>query len=109
MRLFEVVGPSTEKLLALAQFLIGRSEDENAKKTVSIDTFISMADNMGISLTPNQLKDLAEQPPLNSVIVNITDDQVIFSGAGESADVTDTMTVTQAQDTVEKMAKRAAK
>ena len=34
MRIFEVADPDAQKLMALSQFLSGRSEDENAKKVL---------------------------------------------------------------------------
>ena len=108
MKIFEVTDTSKEKLVALSQFLLGRADDTGAKKSISTKAFIEIAKDMGINITSDaQLKDLAEEPPLSSVIVNVTDDQIIFSGAGENTEVGDQMTVTQAQDTVEKMAKRA--
>ena len=108
MKIFEVTDTSKEKLVALSQFLLGRADDTDAKKSISIKAFIDIAKDMGINITnDSQLRDLAGEPPLNSVIVNVTDDQIIFSGAGESTQIGDQMTVTQAQDTVEKMAKRA--
>lgn len=109
MLLKEVLTPEDPKLVALAQYLTDRATDTGAKKTVDIDTFISMAGNMGISITVDQLRDIATQVPLKNVILNVTDDQVVLKGAGEGQTVSDTMTVDQAEKTVEKMAKRAAK
>lgn len=106
MMISEVTATGDQKLVALSQYLVGRAGDTGAKKTISIDAFISLAQNMGVSLTPSQLRELSQKPPLKNVIVNITDDEVVFSGADASAEV-DTMTVKKAQDTVEKMAKRA--
>lgn len=109
MLIREVANPNYEKLVALGQFLVGRAGDTNAKKTVSVATFIEMADNMGVDITADQLKDLSQKEPLKNIIVNIEGDQIVFAGAGQDTTVTDQMTVKQAQDTVEKMAKRASK
>lgn len=109
MLLREVLTPNDPKLVALAQYLTDRATDTGAKKTVDIETFINMASNMGVNITVDQLRDIATQVPLKNVILNVTDDQVVLKGAGESDTVTDTMTVDQAEDTVEKMAKRAVK
>jgi len=109
MLIFEVTNVSNEKLVALGQFLLGRAEDTNAKRKISINAFIHMASSMGVSITANQLRDLATKEPLKNIIVNITDKDIIFTGAGQGEIVGDKMTVDQAQDTVEKMAKRAAK
>jgi hypothetical protein len=109
MLINEVVNVSDQKLIALTQFLIGRAVDTDAQEPTSIDSFISMANDMGVSIKADQLRDLAVKTPLNNVIANVTDDEVIFKGSGASTQANDTMTVTQAQDTVEKMAQRAAK
>lgn len=112
MRIREFQEPSVDsgKLVALAQFLLGRAKDTDAKRTIGIDSFLSLAHNMGISLTADQLKNLISQPPLNNVIANVEGDDetgtVVFKG--EEA-VTDTMSVDQARQTVDMMAKRAAK
>jgi len=109
MLLREVLTPNDPKLVALAQYLTDRATDTGAKKTVDIDTFINMANNMGVNITVDQLRDMASQVPLKNVILNVTDNQVVLKGAGEGETVSDTMTVDQAEKTVEKMAKRAAK
>ena len=105
MLICEVTDVSQEKLVALGQFLIGRAGDTGAKKSISIDAFVNMAQSMGINVNKDSLRDLAEKQPLDNVIVNITDDEVIFTGANSTS--SDTMTVDQAEKTVEKMAKRA--
>jgi hypothetical protein len=105
MLICEVTDVSQEKLVALGQFLIGRAGDTGAKKSISIDAFVNMAQSMGININKDSLRDLAEKQPLDNVIVNITDDEVIFTGANTAS--ADTMTVDQAEKTVEKMAKRA--
>ena len=105
MLIREVTDVSQEKLVALGQFLIGRAGDTGAKKSISIDAFVNMAQSMGININKDSLRDLAEKQPLDNVIVNITDDEVIFTGANSTS--SDTMTVDQAEKTVEKMAKRA--
>ena len=112
MRLTEVTASNvdTTKLAALGQFLLGRAGDTGAKKTISVDSFIGLARDMGIALTAKQLRDLAGQEPLNNIIANIQGDEVIFQGSEEyvpGAD--DTMTTDQARATVDKMAKRALK
>ena len=103
MRLWEFVDAETQKLYALSKFLLG----EHQRKPISIPSFIALARSMGLNINDDQLRDIATKPPLNDIIVNVTDDQVIFAGSGQSTEVTDKMTVTQAQDTVKKMANRA--
>lgn len=107
---FQESSVDSSKLVALAQFLLGRAKDTDAKRTINTKSFLSLAKNMGISLTADQLKTLITQPPLNNVIANVEGDDengtVIFKGEEQ---VTDTMTVDQARQTVDAMAKRAAK
>jgi hypothetical protein len=106
---FEVSTVTTEKLAALGQFLLSRTDDTNAKKTMPVSSFLDLANNMGISLTDDQLRNLVQQPPLSEIIANVEGDAdtgtITFKGADE---VAPNMSVDQARDTVNTMAKRAA-
>jgi len=105
MRIREVAGEvDTNKLAALSQFLLGRAEDTDAAKTISTTAFIKLASNMGISITPDRLADLIQQPPLNNIIANVEGDTITFQGADV---IPAAMTVDQARQTVDTMAKRA--
>ena len=108
MRLFEfeVSSVNTEKLAALSQFLLSRAQDTDAQKKISIAAFLELSNNMGISLTEDQLRNLIQQPPLNELIADVTDSEVIFKGSDD--EVAPNMSVDQARDTVNTMAKRAA-
>jgi hypothetical protein len=99
--------PSAQQLTALAEYLLGRTDDTDSNKTVPINAFLSMAHNMGVNITDTQLRTLASEDPLKNIIVNVTDDEIILSGAGENDAEADTMTVDQAQDTVAGMANSA--
>jgi len=109
MRLLEVETSQAqlERLSALAQFLLGRSEDQSAQKKISTASFIALANNMGIPLTDGQLRDLSQQEPLNQLIGNIDDKDIVFKGAEDIGPAQ--MSVDQARTTVDTMAKRAAK
>jgi hypothetical protein len=96
---------SQGKLMALAQFLLGRASDTNAQKQISVPAFVKLAHSMGISITPDRLIDLAGQAPLNNVIQNIENDKVVFKGATKEPDTMDTG---QAEKVVAQMAKRAS-
>jgi len=98
--------PDAQKLLALSQFLISRAQDTDSQKKISVDAFINLAQSMGISLTRANLTVMSQQPPLSTIIQTVTPTEIIFSGADQEQ-VTDTMTVDQAQKTVNSMAKRA--
>jgi hypothetical protein len=115
MRLFEFAGPAngpdidTGQLAALTKFLTGRATDTNAQQKISIAAFNNLASGMGINLTADQLKELSLVPPLSNLIADVQGDdqtgEVIFKGAEEPAP---NMSVDQARDTVNSMAKRAA-
>jgi hypothetical protein len=61
---------------------------------------------MGISITPQQITQLVQQEPLSNVIASIDGKKIIFRGSEETAPA---MSVDQARDTVDRMAKRAIK
>lgn len=118
MLIREVAGADAQapRLMALAQFLSGRAQDQASEARISRDAFLKLASNLGITITADQLKDLIQQEPLSGVIQDVTgsdhDDrgEVIFRGADQSG--TDQgepeMTPDMAQQTVDQMSKRAA-
>jgi len=119
MKIFEVeqTSPNVQQLMALSQFLLARAEDTDANKTMDLAAFLDLAKNMGISMAGQQLKDLSLLPPLSNIIANVEIDpanpksgKVYFQGAEQpGTNDAGTMTVDQARDTVNKMAKRANK
>lgn len=97
-----------EELAALSQFFVGRSDDMNAGGEMSVDAFLSMAQNMGININREALQD-AVQKGLLEPIADVNDDKIIFkSHATDELTAGGTMTVDQARGQVEKAAKRAA-
>ena len=100
--------PSAQQLTALAEYLLGRADNENTAHTVPIEVFLSMAHNMGVNITDQQLRTLSTQDPLKNIISNVDADNIILVGAGVTGEEgEDTMTVDQAQDTVAGMAASA--
>ena len=112
MRISEVqdqdAGADPNKLVGLVQFLAGRAEDTNARKQISQDAFIKMAQSLGINITSQNLGGLIAQPPLNGVLepLDPNSGMITFKGA-EIGPVK--MSVPQAQQVVDKMAKSAMK
>lgn len=110
MRINEVNQPDVNtdpnKLLGLVSFLAGRAEDSNAQKQISQAAFISAARSLGIMLSPENLADVIAKPPLNGVLepLDPQSDQISFKGADIGPAK---MTVPQAQQVVDKMAKSA--
>lgn len=107
MYISEIESRDSERILALITFLLGRAKDTDAEKRISTPSLIKLAQSMGMSLTVDQLIDASQQPPLDSIIKSVNQDQVLFRGAEEKP--TDTMSTDQAEKIVSKMAKRAMK
>ena len=97
------------RLAALSKFLNNRAQDENVARKISVPAFLKLAQNLGIPMTADQLRDMALKPPLDGIIANVENDEVTFRGGDEEAEVSAQMSVDQAQKTVDSMAKRAAK
>ena len=68
MRIFEVADPNGQKLMALSQFLSGRSDDESAEKQISQTAFIDLAKSLGVNVTAENLGDMISRPPLNNIL-----------------------------------------
>jgi len=109
MRINEVTNPvsSVAKLTALAQFVSERTKETDADIGMSMDAFIELAHDMGVSVARNDLYDLVKTPPLNNLVKDITDNKIVFYGQSTSSD-TEKMPVDQAEKIVSKMAKRAS-
>jgi len=99
---------SNDRLIALVQFLKGRMQDTDSEASISVDSFIKLARDMGVAVSERSLRDLVEKPPLSNLITSVDQDRVRFGGTDNPADP-ETMSVDDAQDAVDKMAKRAAK
>jgi hypothetical protein len=95
------------RLAALAKFLNNRAQDENVSRTISVPAFLNLAQNLGIAMTADQLRDQALKSPLDAIIANVENDKITFRGGDEEAQVSAQMSVDQAQKTVDSMAKRA--
>ena len=95
------------KLLGLIEFLAGRADDTTARKEISQDALIKLAQSLRININRQNLPDLTNQPPLDAVVEPLqpdSDDPVVYKG-GKPADIK--MPTNQAQDIVAKAAKSA--
>jgi hypothetical protein len=109
MRIDEVdQGADPNKLIGLVQFLAGRAEDTNAQKQINQNTFIQLARSLGIDITPATLGGLIAQPPLNGVLEPLDPNSNMITFKGAEIGPTK-MSVPQAQQVVNKMAKSAMK
>jgi len=113
MKIFEVDSsmgmappPNPAQLSGLVQFLNGRANDTNAKKEISQDAFIKLANDLDINVTPQNLADIVSQEPLSNLLEPMDPNTKIlaFKGAG-TPDVA--MPVNKAQDIVASAAKSA--
>ena len=106
MRLFEFASPDSQKLLALTKFLSGRADDTTAKKEISQDAFLKLAQDLEININPQNLADVVSQQPLSNLLEPMDPNSgvLVFKGAGEPNVA---MPVNKAQDIVAAAAKSA--
>ena len=107
MLIREFQDPDSTKLAAIGQFLLKRAQDTDAVKPMSVDTFVNLAHENGINMTPERLETLAVQPPLNNIIDSIQNGEIIWKGSQTPQSGDQKMSVDQARKTVNQMAKRA--
>jgi hypothetical protein len=107
MLIREFQDPNSTKLAAIAQFLLKRAQDTDAVKPMNVDTFVSLAHENGINMTPERLETLSVQPPLNNIIDSIQNGEIIWKGSQTPQAGDQKMSVDQARKTVNQMAKRA--
>ena len=108
MRITEVTDPNTRKLVALSQFLLGRSEDESARKQISQAAFIEAAKSLGVNVTKENLGDLISQEPLKNILEPLEPNSGVVRFKGDTEAQTG-MSVDQARAVVDSNAKAAMK
>ena len=108
MRIREVADPNTQRLAALSQFLLGRSQDETAKKQISQAAFIDLAKSLGVNVTADNLGDLISQEPLSNILEPLQPNSGIVRFKGDT-EATTGMSVDQARAVVDSNAKAAMK
>ena len=108
MRIREVADPNTQRLAALSQFLLGRSEDETAKKQISQTAFIDLAKSLGVNVTMDNLGDLISQEPLSNILEPLESNSGVVRFKGDTEAATG-MSVDQARAVVDSNAKAAMK
>ena len=108
MLIREVADPSAKKLAALSQFLLGRSEDEMAKKQISQQAFIELARSLGVNVTSETLGELISQEPLSNLLEPLQPNSGVVRFKGDTETETG-MSVDQARAVVDSNAKAAMK
>ena len=108
MLIREVAEPNTQRLAALSQFLLGRSNDETAKKQISQQAFIDLAKSLGVNVTVDNLGDLISQEPLSNILEPLEPNSGVVRFKGDTEAATG-MSVDQARAVVDSNAKSAMK
>jgi hypothetical protein len=108
MLIREVADPNTQRLAALSQFLLGRSEDETASKQISQDAFVDLAKSLGVNVNQANLGDLISQEPLSNILEPLDPNSGIVRFKGNTEAQTG-MSVDQARAVVDSNAKAAMK
>jgi hypothetical protein len=108
MLIREVADPNTQRLAALSQFLLGRSQDETAKKQISQTAFIDLAKSLGVNVTADNLGDLISQEPLSNILEPLEPNSGVVRFKGDTEAATG-MSVDQARAVVDSNAKAAMK
>jgi hypothetical protein len=108
MLIREVADHNTQRLAALSQFLLGRSQDETAKKQISQAAFVDLAKSLGVNVTLDNLGDLISQEPLSNILEPLDPNSGIVRFKGNTEAETG-MSVDQARAVVDSNAKAAMK
>jgi hypothetical protein len=108
MLIREVADHNTQRLAALSQFLLGRSDDESAKKQISQHAFIDLAKSLGVNVTAENLGDLISQEPLSNILEPLEPNSGVVRFKGNTEAETG-MSVDQARAVVDSNAKAAMK
>jgi hypothetical protein len=108
MLIREVADPNTQRLAALSQFLLGRSEDETAKKQISQTAFIDLSKSLGVNVTADNLGDLISKEPLSNILEPLEPNSGLVRFKGDTEAATG-MSVDQARAVVDSNAKAAMK
>ena len=108
MLIREVADPNTQKLAALSQFLLGRSEDETATKQISQQAFIDLAKSLGVNVNSTNLGDLISKEPLSNILEPLEPNSGVVRFKGNTEAETG-MSVDQARAVVDSNAKAALK
>lgn len=108
MLICEVADSDAQKLVALSQFLTGRSQDQNAKKQISQAAFVDLAKSLGVNVTQDNLSELIARAPLKNVLEPYDPQSGVVRFKGDT-EATTGMSVDQARAVVDSNAKAALK
>lgn len=99
--------PRPDRLVGLVDLLAGRAEDTGARKQISKQAFMSLAQQLGVNITDQNIDSMLDRVPLKNLLEPIDPENpgtIVFKGPDqEGID----MPVDKAQDIVSKAAKSA--
>jgi len=108
MNIREIISEADgEELAALAQFFVGRADDENAAGELSVDAFMQMASKMGINIDRDTLQQAVQSGQLGG-IADMNDDKIVFKSKKAAELNPQNMSIDHAKMTMKQAAKRAA-
>lgn len=110
MRLFEFTEDNSlqVKLTGIISQLVGRLNDTDMTKPYSLTSLLSRLRNSGISLSPDQFRQMIEQEPLSNLIADVQGDSVVFKDHAATMD-NQAEAPEDTTGTLKKMADRAEK
>ena len=112
MLIFEVENKEAAdsgKLLALSQFLSGRAADTDAKKQISTNAFIELAQSLGVNVTADTIGDLIAKEPLSNVLQPYDPNSGVVRFKGNDEPGPEQMDTAKAEKVVNSNAKAAMK
>lgn len=99
--------PKPDRLVGLVDLLAGRAEDTGARKQIGKDTFMSLAQQLGVNITDQNIAAMLSREPLKNLLEPIDPEHpnvIVFKGPDQQGI---DMPVDKAQDIVAKAAKSA--
>ena len=111
MRLFEFAGdeestPTKLKLVGILKQIQGRIKDTGATSEFSLEALLNKLQDAGMTFSAEDFIEISKNEPVSNIISNIKGDKVIFVGQTEEPEE---QGPDEAQKTIDKMAKKAAK
>lgn len=97
------------KLMALSQFLAGRASDTDSKKQISTQSFIELAQSLGVNVTADTIGDLIAKPPLSNTLLPYEPNSGVIKFKGNDEPGEEPMDTDQAEKVVNQNAKQAMK
>lgn len=112
MKIIELLEDNSSKELSLRlsgaiNQIAGEIISQGSNTKMSLDAIRNKLNDLGINVSEKQLRDMADNAPLNNTIASIKGDKVTF--IGQRKDTNDAIKPDQSTETLEKMAKRAEK